>query len=254
MIPHFAQAIFGEMAGMSGVFISSIFSASLSTTSTTLNSQAGVIYSDFIRPLNIIRHSERNANYCMKLAIFVMGTFSILGGVAIEKLGSLFQAVYTLSGICAGPIVGVFTLGMLFPCANRHVSTPACRLYTELINSFVGSSVWPLDWNDKYRMFDHQYSSGHFNWSIARRDAANVCRWMLGQFGHGDFQKYNDVSLPSIPFMCRFRTPTQSMFPQNSGWRIRILQDFLHVVRAHWTSLDLDQWPCHFFLHWMAGS
>lgn len=120
---RFVQDVVGDLTGMPGVFISSIFSASLSTVSTTLNSQAGVIYMDFIRPLNLVRHTERTSNYSMKLIIFVIGTLSIMGGVVIERMGSLFQVVYTLSGICAGPIVGVFTLGMLYPWTNRHVSS-----------------------------------------------------------------------------------------------------------------------------------
>lgn len=122
MVSRFVQDTIGDMTGMTGVFISSIFSASLSTISITLNTQAGIIYTDFIRPLNLIRHTERNSDYSMKLLILLIGTFSIVGGIAIEKLGSLFQVVYTLAGICGGPIVGVFTMGMLHPWANRHVS------------------------------------------------------------------------------------------------------------------------------------
>lgn len=125
MIPHFVKEVVGSINGMPGIFISSLFSASLSTVSTTLNSQAGVIYADFIRPLKIVRHTETNANYCMKMMIFATGTLAILCGFGIERMDSLFQAVYTLTGICAGPIVGVFTLGMLCPWANKHVSVAA---------------------------------------------------------------------------------------------------------------------------------
>lgn len=178
MVSRFVQDIIGDMTGMTGVFISSIFSASLSTISITLNTQAGIIYMDFIRPLNLIRHTERNSNYSMKFLIFLIGTFSIVGGIAIEKLGSLFRLVYTLSGICGGPIVGVFTLGMLHPWANRHVSVFISRKMTFLPSSMypyfphftlrrrIGSIVWSVNWYDWDLLYHRQHSGGHWERTI----------------------------------------------------------------------------------------
>lgn len=121
-IPHFVQEIVGDIVGMPGIFISCVFSASLSTVSVVLNTLAGILYSDFFRPLKIIRHSEQNANRFMKLIIALLGIVSVLGGIIIEKLSSSFEAIFMIAGICNGAIVGVFTIGMLYPWANRHVS------------------------------------------------------------------------------------------------------------------------------------
>lgn len=122
LVSRFIQDIVGGVSGMSGIFISSIFSASLSTVSCTLNSQAGIIYLDFIRPLNIVRHTETNANRCINVILFIIGTVSIVGGIVIERLGSILQIILTIAGICGGSTVGVFTLGMLYPWANKRVS------------------------------------------------------------------------------------------------------------------------------------
>ncbi|XP_030243796.1 sodium-coupled monocarboxylate transporter 1-like, partial [Drosophila navojoa] len=54
MMPFFIQDIMGNLPGMPGLFISCVFSASLSSLSANLNSLAGVVYFDYIKPH--IRH------------------------------------------------------------------------------------------------------------------------------------------------------------------------------------------------------
>lgn len=125
MIPHFVQDVVGNIPGMPGIFISCVFSASLSTVSASLNSLAGVVYSDLIRPMKIIRHTESNANHTMKGIVFIIGTFCAFGGLFVEKFSSIFQAINTVAGVSVGAVFGVFTLGMLSPWTNRHVSFPS---------------------------------------------------------------------------------------------------------------------------------
>lgn len=122
MLAHFVQEIGTQLRGMSGFFISLLFSASLSTVSIALNALSGVLYMDYIRPLGFVRHTDRNANRIMKVIIFLFGTYAILGGFMIEKIESLFVVILTLSGTFNGVVLGVFSLGMLYPWANKHVS------------------------------------------------------------------------------------------------------------------------------------
>lgn len=121
MIPRFVQDVAGQIPGMPGVFISAVFSASLSTVSASLNSKAGIIYCDLIRPMKIIRHTDRNANLTMKLIVFLLGTHCAFSIVLVEKFQSLFQMINTVSGTCVGAVLGVFTIGMLYPWVNKHV-------------------------------------------------------------------------------------------------------------------------------------
>lgn len=116
------QDVVGHINGMPGMFISCLFSASLSTVSANLNSFSGVLYMDFIRPANIIRHTDKNANRIMKLIVFFTGSFIVLGVWAVEKVPSSYQTVVILEGMVTGSTFGVFSLGMLYPWANRHVS------------------------------------------------------------------------------------------------------------------------------------
>lgn len=122
MIPRFVQDVVGHIAGMPGVFISCVFSASLSTVSANVNSLAGLIYLDFIKPLKFYRHTERRAHLIMKTIIVLLGIECAAGALIVEKFGSIFQLMNTIAGMTTGPTFGVFTIGMLYPCANKHVS------------------------------------------------------------------------------------------------------------------------------------
>lgn len=104
------------------MFISCIFSASLSAVSATMNSLSGVIYLDYIKPLKFYRHTERKANLIMKTIIALFGIECVFGVFFVSKFTSLFQLVNTVGGTIVGAKFGVFTLGMLWPWANRHVS------------------------------------------------------------------------------------------------------------------------------------
>lgn len=122
MVPRFVQDSVGHIIGMPGIFISCVFSASLSTVSANLNTIAGVLYMDFIRPLNFVRHTDATANRIMKLIVFITGTLFVVGVWIIEKVPSCFHALQIVDGMIMGSTFGVFSFGMLYPWANRHVS------------------------------------------------------------------------------------------------------------------------------------
>ncbi|EDW84258.1 uncharacterized protein Dwil_GK14045 [Drosophila willistoni] len=120
MMPFFIQDIMGNLMGMPGVFISCVFSASLSSLSANLNSLAGVVYFDYIKPY--IRHTEARANASMKLVVVAMGAYCILGGFFVVNFTSILQTVMTITGINTGAVVGVFLLAMFVPRCNGKVA------------------------------------------------------------------------------------------------------------------------------------
>lgn len=119
-MPFFVQDIMGHLAGMPGVFISCVFSAALSSLSATLNSLAGVMYFDYIKPW--IKHTEAKANWSMKIIVVVMGGYCILGGFMVQNFNSILQTVVTITGINTGAVVGVFLLGMFVPRCNAKTA------------------------------------------------------------------------------------------------------------------------------------
>lgn len=135
LVPHFVEDVAGHIVGMSGVFISCVFSASLSTVSANLNSYAGIVYMDLIKPRRWYRHTERKANTIMKAIVLILGIECALGALIVEKFSSIYELVNILAGTITGAVFGVFTLAMLNPWANRHVShTHISRLIPFTLN------------------------------------------------------------------------------------------------------------------------
>lgn len=104
---------------VSGIFISCVFSASLSTVSAISHSISGIVYNDYIRPRKWFAHTDFNANLTMRFIIICLGTICALAGVVVERFDSIFQISMTIAGTFIGATFGVFTLGMLYPWANK---------------------------------------------------------------------------------------------------------------------------------------
>lgn len=120
LMPFFVQDVVGHLKGMPGVFISCVFSAALSTMSAGMNSLAGVVYFDYVKPH--IRHTEGRANFIMKTFVFIMGVYCILAGTVVEKFSSILQMVYSIGGVTFGSVFGVFMFGMLVPKAHGRAA------------------------------------------------------------------------------------------------------------------------------------
>lgn len=120
MMPFFVEDIAGHLIGVPGIFISSVFSAALSTMSANLNALAGIVYLDYIKPY--IKHTERKANYIMRGFICACGVYSIVGGLVVEQFSSILQLIYSIGGVTMGAVFGVYVLGMLVPRVHGRVS------------------------------------------------------------------------------------------------------------------------------------
>ncbi|CAL7952543.1 unnamed protein product [Xylocopa violacea] len=118
LLPYFVMQMAESVPGLPGLFVAGVFSAALSTMSTGLNSMSGVIYEDMIKPRLRIPLSEVAASRTMKLTVVLTGTICVALVFLVDKLTGLIQAGKSLSAITAGPLLGIFTLGMFFPSAN----------------------------------------------------------------------------------------------------------------------------------------
>lgn len=118
MMPYFVQDVVGHIGGMPGFFISCVFSAALSTMSANMNSLAGVVYFDYIKPY--INHTEQKANFIMKILVLATGAYCILAGVVVEQFTSILQMVITISGVTFGSVCGAFMMGFLIPKINSR--------------------------------------------------------------------------------------------------------------------------------------
>ncbi|KAI6224226.1 Sodium/solute symporter family and Sodium/solute symporter, subgroup family-containing protein [Aphelenchoides fujianensis] len=112
-----AAQVLGAFPGMLGLFLSCLFSATLSTISSGMNSMVAVIYEDVLKSRI---PNERHAPLVMKLVVVLLGVLATGMAFLCQLLGGIFQVVIATLGATSGPIAGCFFLGIFFPRANKH--------------------------------------------------------------------------------------------------------------------------------------
>jgi len=103
----------GLPKGITGLLIASVFAAGMSTVSTSLNSTATIIYTDYYKKYinkNTAEKSSMNALYISSLCFGFLGTFIALSLVGVE---SVLDAWWSLASIFSGGMLGLFFLAFL---------------------------------------------------------------------------------------------------------------------------------------------
>ncbi|XP_025084658.1 sodium-coupled monocarboxylate transporter 1-like [Pomacea canaliculata] len=118
LFPLFVMDVLGHLPGLPGLFVASIFSGSLSTMSSGLNSLAAVILQDILRPYFLRGMSEERATLCSRALAVTFGILCLAMTYVASKLGGILQAALALFGMLGCPMLGLFTLGVFFPWAN----------------------------------------------------------------------------------------------------------------------------------------
>ncbi|XP_054288219.1 sodium-coupled monocarboxylate transporter 2-like [Macrosteles quadrilineatus] len=119
ILPYYVMDVARDFPGLTGLFISGVLSAALSTMSAGLNTVAGTLYEDFVQfVLKGEKLSEASQSLILKVIVLVLGLVCVALVFIVEKLGALFQMALSLIGVTNGALVGVFCLGLFFPRAN----------------------------------------------------------------------------------------------------------------------------------------
>uniref|UniRef100_A0A182QSH3 Sodium-coupled monocarboxylate transporter 1 n=1 Tax=Anopheles farauti TaxID=69004 RepID=A0A182QSH3_9DIPT len=120
LLPVLLMKVLGSYPGLAGLFISGIFSASLSSLSTGLNSLSAIVLEDFVKPFGGQSLSERSTRYIMRGTVLGFGLVAVVLVLVVEKLGTVLQLSMSLLPISLGPLLGLFLLGMLLPWVDSH--------------------------------------------------------------------------------------------------------------------------------------
>uniref|UniRef100_A0AAY4CNB9 Sodium-coupled monocarboxylate transporter 2 n=1 Tax=Denticeps clupeoides TaxID=299321 RepID=A0AAY4CNB9_9TELE len=119
LMPYFVMEILGEYPGLPGLFVACAF-----TTSGILK--------------------NNNMHFVVYFACTSMA-------IAASHMGGIVQAALSIHGMCGGPMLGLFSLGILFPCANSKGAAGGLILGIAL--SFwvgIGAFLYPASSNSTH--------------------------------------------------------------------------------------------------------
>uniref|UniRef100_A0A1A8LFC5 Sodium-dependent multivitamin transporter n=3 Tax=Nothobranchius TaxID=28779 RepID=A0A1A8LFC5_9TELE len=118
MVLYFVMDMLQDLPGLPGLFVACLFSAALSTISSAFNSLATVTMEDLIKP-HFPSMSESRATLVSKALAMSYGLICLAMAYLTHLMGdSVLQVALKIFGVVGGPILGLFCLGMFFPCAN----------------------------------------------------------------------------------------------------------------------------------------
>ena len=132
--------------GVAGLIVAGIFAAAQSTVSTSMNSIATTLVTDFIRPFNLVK-TEKGYMRSARWLTFIMGTLGTLAGLIFidPEIRSLMEAYFKVIGMFMGALGGLFVLGALTKKANSFgASVGILAGVTTMI------SAWQLGWANGY--------------------------------------------------------------------------------------------------------
>ncbi|KFR11827.1 Sodium-coupled monocarboxylate transporter 2, partial [Opisthocomus hoazin] len=117
LMPYFVMDIFSSMPGVPGLFVACAFSGTLSTVAASINALATVTFEDLVKK-GFPNVSEKMSTWISKGLCILYGILCTSMAAAASLLGGIVQASLSIHGMCGGPMLGIFTLGIVFPCAN----------------------------------------------------------------------------------------------------------------------------------------
>uniref|UniRef100_A0A8C3WN40 Sodium-dependent multivitamin transporter n=1 Tax=Catagonus wagneri TaxID=51154 RepID=A0A8C3WN40_9CETA len=114
---YFVMDLLRGLPGLPGLFVACLFSGSLSTISSAFNSLATVTMEDLIRPW-FPHFSDVQATMLSRIIAVGYGLLCLGMAYISSHMGPVLQAAISIFGMIGGPLLGLFCLGMFFPCAN----------------------------------------------------------------------------------------------------------------------------------------
>lgn len=108
--------------GLVGMFVAGVFAAALSSLSTGLNSMSAVMLEDFFKPFVKEPLSETQTKYIMRSVVVIFGAICVALVFVVERMGAVLMLSMSLGSIAQGPLLGIFTCGVMFPWVTGTVS------------------------------------------------------------------------------------------------------------------------------------
>lgn len=111
VFPHFI--VNGLPTGLTGLLIASIFAAGMSTVSTSINSTATIVLSDYYQKYFEKNTNEKSEMKVLYSASVIFGVLGVLISLSLVGVESVLDAWWSLASIFSGGMLGLFLLAFL---------------------------------------------------------------------------------------------------------------------------------------------
>jgi len=98
--------------GISGLMVTAIFAAAMSSVDSGINSLATVIVNDWIKPLRRERSSSVDVALARVLTL-ALGLLATAAALCASRIGDIVRMWMNIVGLFAAPVLGIFVLGLL---------------------------------------------------------------------------------------------------------------------------------------------
>ena len=146
VFPHFIATRLPE--GVRGLLIAAVFAAAMSTVSTSLNSSATLVMSDFYRRLVRPDADDRRQLNVLRVATLAWGAMGTATALALVQLtDSVLDVWWLLSGVLGAAIIGLFLLGLMVPGVRGRAAALVVGFGLYVIAWMVvsRSEAWPVE-------------------------------------------------------------------------------------------------------------
>jgi Na+/proline symporter len=144
----FAHFIVNYMpVGLLGITLAAVFAAAMSTLSSSLNSSAAAFINDIWAPLRREAPGEDRKLRVSRMATIVFGlvqTAIAIGFGMLAANGSIVAHVLKIAGFAAGPVLGLYFLGVFAPRVGQRAALSGFVVGVAILSTIAYST--PLHW------------------------------------------------------------------------------------------------------------
>ncbi|XP_011629551.1 sodium-coupled monocarboxylate transporter 2 [Pogonomyrmex barbatus] len=119
IVPFYVEDKFLNLPGMLGLVMATLFNSALTLTVSNLNSLATVTFEDFLSPIPVFSNLQDTQQlHAIKIIGVIYGLLIIGISFLVAMLSGVIESSMLMTSATSGPLLGVFLLAMLIPCAN----------------------------------------------------------------------------------------------------------------------------------------
>ncbi|XP_015173278.1 PREDICTED: sodium-coupled monocarboxylate transporter 2 [Polistes dominula] len=119
IVPFFVQDKFLNMPGLLGLVMATLFNSALTLAVSNLNSLATVTFEDFLSQIPALSNLKDTMQLrTIKILSVFYGLLIIGLSFVVAMLSGVIESSMLMTSATSGPLLGVFILAMLVPCAN----------------------------------------------------------------------------------------------------------------------------------------